>query len=75
MWVSSLAYFIPAEKRLYRKLDYPESLKEAACPPAFYKKIRDNFSTLLGLFRQDQKDIFLKFGIIFFPASQTVEPS
>ena len=26
-------------------------------------------------FRWDWNDIFLKFGIIFFPASQTVEPS
>ena len=51
---------------LYRKLDYPETLEEAACSPAFYKKIRDNFSILLRHFRWDRNDIFLKFGIIFF---------
>lgn len=71
----SLAYFIPAGKRLYRKLDYPESSEKTAYSPAFYKKIRDNFSILLRHFRWDWNDIFLKFGIIFFPASQTVEPS
>src|SRR5699024_2291798 len=33
-------------KQLYRKFDYPESLKEAVYPPAFSTKIPDNFFTL-----------------------------
>ena len=54
------------ELLLYRKLDYPESSEKTAYSPAFYKKIRDNFSILLRHFRWDWNDIFLKFGIIFF---------
>ena len=34
------------QRLLYRKFDYPESLKEAVYPPAFSTKIRDNFFTL-----------------------------